>query len=95
MPGRSCRIVGSGSGGDGEEQEDGADAAAESALLHFSSHAATIVAFLRTRVYRPESLVWLEGYQALIRWRAQNGITGLYAFPYDTETTVGATKNFP
>ncbi|MFF4824158.1 hypothetical protein [Streptomyces sp. NPDC001312] len=24
--------------------------------------AATIAAFLRTRVYRPESLVWLEGY---------------------------------
>ncbi|MFU0243681.1 helicase, partial [Streptomyces scabiei] len=66
------RIVGAGGEGDGEDQEqDGADAAAESALLHFSSprDAATIAAFLRTRVYRPESLVWLEGYQALIRWR--------------------------
>ncbi|GAA1553710.1 DEAD/DEAH box helicase [Streptomyces globosus] len=74
----------------------GADAA-ESALLHFSSprDATTIAAFLRTRVYRPESLVWLEGYQALIRWRAENQITGLHAVPYDTETTVGATKNFP
>ncbi|MFD0723644.1 DEAD/DEAH box helicase family protein [Streptomyces globosus] len=70
---------------------------AESALLHFSSprDATTIAAFLRTRVYRPESLVWLEGYQALIRWRAENQITGLHAVPYDTETTVGATKNFP
>ncbi|WP_369780684.1 Helicase associated domain protein [Streptomyces sp. R33] len=89
------RIVGA--GGEGEDQEDGADAAAESALLHFSSprDAATIAAFLRTRVYRPESLVWLEGYQALIRWRAENGITGLYAVPYDTETEVGITKAFP
>ncbi|MFE2463640.1 Helicase associated domain protein [Streptomyces sp. NPDC059402] len=92
------RIVGAGGAGDGEDQEqDDTDAAAESALLHFSSprDAATIAAFLRTRVYRPESLVWLEGYQALIRWRAENEITGLYAVPYDTETTVGVTKNFP
>lgn len=92
------RIVGAGGGGgDGEDQEDGADAAAESALLHFSSprDAATIAAFLRTRVYRPDSLVWLEGYQALLRWRAENGIAGLYAVPYDTETAVGVTKDFP
>ncbi|CAM5384150.1 DEAD/DEAH box helicase [Streptomyces lavendulae] len=84
-------------GGEGEDQEDGADAAAESALLHFSSprDAATIAAFLRTRVYRPESLVWLEGYQALLRWRAENEITGLHAVPYDTETEVGVTKAFP
>ncbi|MGW1374519.1 Helicase associated domain protein [Streptomyces sp. NPDC002446] len=80
------RIVGT----DGEGE-------AESALLHFSTPrgAATIAAFLRTRVYRPESLVWLEGYQALLRWRADNDITGLYAVPYDTETEVGVTKDFP
>ncbi|MFF4393627.1 Helicase associated domain protein [Streptomyces sp. NPDC001552] len=86
-----------GTGGEGEDQEDGTDAAAESALLHFSSprDAATIAAFLRTRVYRPESLVWLEGYQALIRWRAENEITGLYAVPYDVEVEVGVTKAFP
>jgi hypothetical protein len=92
------RIVGAGGEGDGEDQEqDDTDAAAESALLHFSSprDAATIAAFLRTRVYRPESLVWLEGYQALIRWRAENKITGLYAVPYDTEVEVGVTKDFP
>lgn len=93
------RIVGAGGEGDGEDQEhdDGADAAAEAALLHFSSprDAATIAAFLRTRVYRPESLAWLEGYQALVRWRAENEITGLYAVPYDTEVEVGATKAFP
>ncbi|WP_265569098.1 DEAD/DEAH box helicase [Streptomyces hygroscopicus] len=90
------RIVGA--GGDGEDQEqDDTDAAAESALLHFSSprDAATIAAFLRTRVYRPESLVWLEGYQALLRWRAENEITGVYAVPYDVEVEVGATKAFP
>ncbi|MET8221538.1 DEAD/DEAH box helicase [Streptomyces hirsutus] len=88
------RIIGAG----GEDQEDGSsDAAAGSALLHFSSprDAATIAAFLRTRVYRPESLVWLEGYQALIRWRKENEITGLHAVPYDVETEVGATRDFP
>ncbi|MGW4049117.1 Helicase associated domain protein [Streptomyces sp. NPDC004721] len=85
-----------GAGGEDQEQE-GADAAAESALLHFSSprDAATIAAFLRTRIYRPESLVWLEGYQALLRWRAENQITGLHAVPYDVEVEVGVTKDFP
>ncbi|MFD4976894.1 Helicase associated domain protein [Streptomyces sp. NPDC058424] len=92
------RIIGADGEGDGEDQEqDGSEAAAESALLHFSSprDAATIAAFLRTRVYRPESLVWLEGYQALLRWRTENQITGLHAIPYDTETEVGVTKDFP
>ncbi|WP_217197998.1 DEAD/DEAH box helicase [Streptomyces buecherae] len=93
------RIVGAGGAGAGEDQEhdEDTDAAAESALLHFSSprHAATIAAFLRTRVYRPESLVWLEGYQALLRWRRENEVTGLYAVPYDVEVEVGVTKDFP
>ncbi|MFB7341270.1 Helicase associated domain protein [Streptomyces hydrogenans] len=81
--------------------EKAAQAAAESALLHFASprDPATIAAFLRTRVYRPESLVWLEGYQALRRWRDENDITGLYAVPYDTvaplTTADGTTKEFP
>ncbi|MEU9401257.1 Helicase associated domain protein [Streptomyces sp. NPDC048242] len=93
------RIVGADGESDGDDQEHGddTDAAAESALLHFSSprDAATIAAFLRTRVYRPESLVWLEGYQALIRWRKENEITGVHAVPYDTEVEVGVTKDFP
>ncbi|MFD8760531.1 DEAD/DEAH box helicase [Streptomyces mirabilis] len=92
------RIVGAGGEGDGEDQEhDDTDAATESALLHFSSprDAATIAAFLRARVYRPESLVWLEGYQALLRWRAENQIAGVHAVPYDVETKVGVTKAFP
>jgi superfamily II DNA or RNA helicase len=82
--------------GEGEEQE-GIGGGGESVLLHFSSprDAATIAAFLRTRVYRPESLVWLEGYQALIRWRKENKITGLHAVPYDVEVEVGVTKDFP
>jgi superfamily II DNA or RNA helicase len=92
------RIVGAGGESDGKDQEqDDTDVAAESALLHFSSprDASTITAFLRTRVYRPESLVWLEGYQALLRWRKENKITGLYAVPYDTVVEVGVTKDFP
>ncbi|CAL9666876.1 Helicase associated domain protein [Streptomyces sp. enrichment culture] len=92
------RIIGAGGDGDGEDQEqDDTQAAAEATLLHFSSprDPATIAAFLRTRVYRPESLVWLEGYQALLRWRRENEITGLYAVPYDVETEVGATRAFP
>ncbi|MET7297307.1 Helicase associated domain protein [Streptomyces griseoloalbus] len=91
------RIVGAG-GEVGEDQEhDDTNGAVESALLLFSSprDAATIAAFLRTRVYRPESLVWLEGYQALLHWRAENGITGVYAVPYDVEVQVGITKDFP
>ncbi|MDJ0385207.1 DEAD/DEAH box helicase [Streptomyces sp. G-G2] len=92
------QIVGAGGGGDGEDQgDDDTQAAAEAALLHFSSprDAATIAAFLRTRVYRPESLVWLEGYQALLRWRAENEIAGVHAVPYDVEVEVGVTKDFP
>ncbi|MEV5816661.1 DEAD/DEAH box helicase [Streptomyces mutabilis] len=92
------RIIGTTGGkGDGDEEQGGTDGAVESALLHFSTprDPATIAAFLRTRVYRPESLVWLEGYQALLRWRKEHEITGLYAVPYDTETEVGVTKAFP
>lgn len=39
--------------------------------------------------------MWLEGYQALIRWRAENEITGVHAVPYDVEVEVGVTKSFP
>ncbi len=39
--------------------------------------------------------MWLEGYQALIRWRAENEITGVHAVPYDVEAEVGVTKHFP
>ncbi len=68
-----------------------------SVVVNFASprDAADIAALTRCRVIRPQSLVWLEGYHALVRWRAENGITGLYAVPYDTETAVGATKGYP
>lgn len=82
-----------GGGEDEEEGQNAAEAAVESALLHFAGprDPATIAAFLRTRVYRPESLVWLEGYQALRRWRARHHIKGLCAVPYDTEVELGVT----
>ncbi|WP_338930363.1 Helicase associated domain protein [Streptomyces netropsis] len=68
-----------------------------SVVVNFASprDAADIAALTRCRVIRPQSLVWLEGYQALVRWRTENGITGLYAVPYDVETEVGTTKAFP
>ncbi|MFF4234120.1 Helicase associated domain protein [Streptomyces sp. NPDC001820] len=91
------QIISADGEGDGTQEQDDTRGAMESALLHFSSprDPATIAAFLRTRVYRPESLVWLEGYQALLRWRKNNHITGLHAVPYDTETEVGVTQAFP
>lgn len=89
------RIIGTTTEGEGGQHEG--EGAVESALLHFSTprDAATIAAFLRTRVYRPESLVWLEGYQALLHWRKKHHITGLHAVPYDTETEASVTKAFP
>ncbi|MFD7610803.1 Helicase associated domain protein [Streptomyces sp. NPDC059828] len=91
------RIVRVGGEVGADQEQDDTQATAEAALLHFSSprDTATIAAFLRTRVYRPEPLVWLQGYQALIRWRNEHKITGLHAVPYDVEAEVGVTKAFP
>ncbi|MFE2078194.1 DEAD/DEAH box helicase [Streptomyces misionensis] len=91
------RIITGAGAGEGEQGREPGSGVAQSELLQFSSprDPATIAAFLRTRVYRPQSLVWLEGYQALLRWRTENAITGLYAVPYDVETQVGVTKAFP
>ncbi|MGW1506104.1 Helicase associated domain protein [Streptomyces mirabilis] len=91
------QITGAGVTGGEDQEQDDTQGAVESALLHFSTprDPATIAAFLRTRVYRPESLVWLEGYQALLHWRKKHHITGLHAVPYDTQTEVGVTKSFP
>jgi len=57
------RIVGAGGEGDGEDQEqDDTDGAAESALPRFAPrYGATSAAFLRTRLYRPESSPGLAG----------------------------------
>ncbi|MGW7385441.1 Helicase associated domain protein [Streptomyces sp. NPDC054794] len=89
------RITATGTEGGGSADETGGGT--QSALLHFSTprDPATIAAFLRNRMYRPDSTVWLAGYQALRRWRAQHHITGLHAVPYDTEVTVGITDTFP
>ncbi|MFJ3310356.1 Helicase associated domain protein [Streptomyces sp. NPDC086549] len=91
------RIIATPAGTEGEGSTDETGGGTQSALLHFSTprDPATIAAFLRSRVYRPESRVWLEGYQALRRWRAQHHITGLHTVPYDTEVTVGITDTFP
>ncbi|MBT2900354.1 DEAD/DEAH box helicase family protein [Streptomyces sp. McG3] len=79
----------------GEAQQEGDRVT--SIVVNFASprDAADIAALTRCRVIRPESLVWLEGYQALIRWRTENEITGLHAVPYDVETEAGVTKDYP
>ncbi|MFB8406080.1 Helicase associated domain protein [Streptomyces sp. NPDC055912] len=86
-------------GGDGEETSEAQQEVdrVTSIVINFAQprDAADIAALTRCRVIRPQSLVWLEGYQALIRWRAENGITGLHSVPYDVETAVGTTKTFP
>jgi hypothetical protein len=86
-------------GGDGEETSEAQQEAdrVTSIMVNFASprDAADIAALTRCRVIRPQSLVWLEGYQALLRWRKENEITGLHAVPYDVETEVGTTKAFP
>lgn len=68
-----------------------------SVVVNFASprDAADIAALTRCRVIRPQSLVWLEGYQALLRWRKGNEITSLHAVPYDIEIEVGRAKAFP
>ncbi|MEW2001131.1 Helicase associated domain protein [Streptomyces coelicoflavus] len=85
--------------GDGEETSEAQQEIdrVTSIVVNFASprDAADIAALTRCRVIRPQSLVWLEGYQALIRWRKENEITGLHAVPYDTETEAGVTRAFP
>ncbi|WP_030548900.1 DEAD/DEAH box helicase [Streptomyces albus] len=89
-------------GADGGGDEEASEAQQEvdratSIVINFAHprDAADIAALTRCRVIRPQSLVWLEGYQALLRWRAENDITGLHAVPYDTEAQAGVTKDFP
>ncbi|MGW0778311.1 Helicase associated domain protein [Streptomyces sp. NPDC002835] len=69
--------------GAGEGEEEPAE---RSVMMNFASprDPSTIAAFVRSRVIRPDSTIWLEGWQALRRWRAENEITGRYAVPYDT-----------
>ncbi|MFI5705502.1 Helicase associated domain protein [Streptomyces xanthochromogenes] len=97
---RPAPAAGAGKNGGGDEETDEAQREIErvtQVVVNFARprDAADIAALTRCRVIRPESLVWLEGYQALIRWRKENEITGLHAVAYDTEATVGATPDFP
>ncbi|WP_406324891.1 Helicase associated domain protein [Streptomyces sp. NBC_01617] len=96
---RPAPAAGAESGDDGEESDEAQQEVdrVTSIVVNFARprDAADIAALTRCRVIRPQSLVWLEGYQALIRWRAENEIAGLYAVPYDTETIVGTTKDYP
>ncbi|WP_307711197.1 DEAD/DEAH box helicase [Streptomyces sp. V1I6] len=91
--------AGGADGGDGQETSQAQQEVdrVTSIVINFASprDAADIAALTRCRVVRPQSLVWLEGYQALIRWRTEHEITGLHSVPYDTETEVGTTKDFP
>ncbi|GAA2329831.1 DEAD/DEAH box helicase [Streptomyces caniferus] len=95
-----------GAGTGGEEAEEAEETESEgqrevdrvdAVVVNFARprDAADIAALTRCRVIRPESLVWLEGYQALRRWREENEITGLHAVAYDVETTAGSTDAFP
>ncbi|MEU5214133.1 Helicase associated domain protein [Streptomyces sp. NPDC020742] len=78
---------------EGQREVDRVDAV----VVNFAGprDAADVAALTRCRVIRPESLVWLEGYQALRRWRAEHEVTGLHAVAYDVETTAGTTDAFP
>ncbi|MCF3143635.1 DEAD/DEAH box helicase [Streptomyces platensis] len=92
-----------GAGTEGEESEETESEVqrevdrVDAVVVNFAQprDAADVAALTRCRVIRPESLVWLEGYQALRRWREENEITGLYAVPYDTEAPAGTTADFP
>ncbi|MFK8851081.1 helicase associated domain-containing protein [Streptomyces sp. Ac-502] len=90
------RVIGAGTEGDGEGQEqDDTDAAAEPALLH-------PLPGMRRR--SPPSCARgctgrfagaAGGLPGLLRRHAENKITGLYAVPYDVKTTVGVTEDLP
>ncbi|AEM88776.1 DEAD/DEAH box helicase [Streptomyces violaceusniger] len=66
---------GSGGVSGGGPEEEGEDKAAGVPLLRFSlpRNPDVIAAFLRTRVLRPDSEVWLTGYNALRKWVQTHG----------------------
>ncbi|MGW8955848.1 Helicase associated domain protein [Streptomyces sp. NPDC055709] len=84
--------VTSSTAGEGEGETTEEPQPEMSVMMNFASprDPASIAAFVRTRVILPDSVVWLRGYQALRRWRAENEITGRYAVPYDTTIDLGA-----
>ncbi|MQS09931.1 helicase associated domain-containing protein, partial [Streptomyces alkaliphilus] len=63
------------SGEDNEDQEHDGGGESAAPVLRFTRprDPATIARFLRTRVLTPESLGWLAGYDALLRWTTERG----------------------
>ncbi|GAA1934112.1 hypothetical protein GCM10009753_79330 [Streptantibioticus ferralitis] len=61
-------------------------------LLRFSlpRHPDVIASFLRTRVLRPDSEVWLAGYNALRKWVAEHGDAQV---PLDAVVPIGTTES--
>ncbi|OSZ57492.1 hypothetical protein OQI_27030 [Streptomyces pharetrae CZA14] len=81
------RILESCGEGESEDQEQGGtDAAAESALLHFSAprDTAAISAFLRTRFHRPQSWPGSTVHQPLLRSAPAEGGHGITSTPSPT-----------
>ncbi|MER5974517.1 Helicase associated domain protein [Streptomyces sp. NPDC002055] len=76
---------------EGQEDEDGKGAAAVP-LLRFSlpRNPDVIAAFLRTRVLRPDSEVWLSGLNALRKWVKAEGHAQV---PMDTVVPIQATES--
>ncbi|MGH3311987.1 MAG: Helicase associated domain protein [Streptomyces sp.] len=64
-----------GGGDEGGELEGPSQGAESVPLLRFSTprDPSVIAAFLRTRVLRPDSEIWLTGYNALRRWVEEHG----------------------
>ncbi|MER7794694.1 Helicase associated domain protein [Streptomyces sp. NPDC097640] len=76
--------------GSQEQEESGAEAAGVP-LLRFSlpRNPDVIAAFLRTRVLRPDSEVWLSGLNALRKWAQAHGDAQV---PLDAVVPIGATE---
>lgn len=74
-----------------QEEEAGAEAA-EVPLLRFSlpRNPDVIAAFLRTRVLRPDSEVWLTGYNALRKWVQAHGDAQV---PLDAVVPISTTES--
>ncbi|MFJ9420256.1 Helicase associated domain protein [Streptomyces sp. NPDC101227] len=79
-------------GTDEEDQEGGEDGRGVVPLLRFSlpRNPHVIAAFLRTRVLRPDSEVWLSGLNALRRWVEAEGHAQV---PMDTVVPIGTTES--
>ncbi|PJN29009.1 helicase [Streptomyces sp. CB02959] len=75
-----------------DQDEDQEDEKKGVPLLRFSlpRNPDVIAAFLRTRVLRPDSEVWLAGYNALRKWVEKHGHAQV---PLDAVVPIGTTEN--